>query len=394
MILDATRRTWLSHWRAVAHDPALLVWCLFVLLSPIYVFKSGLPQPGDLLVFLLVPLALARWDGKLDRQSARMIKPLLWFTLWVCVVNYGWAAVLWKWTSRKDFVTHPFFYAFNVAVFLSALVIARRDRDRFVRITVDVVYLTIIVTVIASVFMRGVYRTQVFFNSPNQLGYYALLAACLFALAQRPLQLARLKASIGVAACAYLALLSGSRASLAGILMLLVVLLFSNPKIIIAGVIAAAGIVTLGGPIANVIEFNEKRALEDRYPHTSFAEERGYDRIWRNPEYLITGAGEGAYERFVFRAGESRRELHSSFGSVVFGYGIIGVSLFMVFFVRAIRGAPLRMILMLLPTLIYTVAHHGLRFTTFWVVLAAYIILKSTPDVDSQPHGTRVPART
>jgi hypothetical protein len=382
---SATRFQLPAYTRDLVRDPLLLVWCLFVLLGPLYVFPSGLPQPGDLLVLLLGPLALISWNGKLDRQSGRMIRPLLWFTLWVCVVNFGWALVLMKLT-RKDFVLHPAFYIFNAVVFLSALIIARRDREKFLRITIDVVYLTIIVSVVASFFMQA-NRASVFFNSPNQLGYYSLLAACLFSMTQRPLGISRLRASIGVTGCAYLALLSASRASLAGILVLLMILLFSNPRVIIVAALVAVALVTAGGPISDAIEFNQQRSFEDRDPTSSFAEERGYDRIWRHPEHLLIGAGEGAYERFIFREGETRREVHSSFGTVVFGYGVVGVALFLIFFVRAIRGAPPRMMLMLMPTLIYTVAHHGLRFTTFWVVLAAYVVLKSMPDPDKKPRA-------
>ena len=371
MRVDMKRTSGLWYLRDLFRDPLLLVWSLFVLLSPLYVFPSGLPQPGDMLVLLLAPLALARWDGRLDRQSSKMVRPLIWFTAWVFVVNYTWALVLWKWNEPKNFILHPAFYIFNAAVFLSA---------------VDVTYLTIFVSVIGSFFTLA-NRTSVFFNSPNQLGYYSLLAACLFAMTQRPLGIGRLRASIGVTGCAYLALLSASRASLAGILVLLVVLVFSNPRIILVGVLAAVALVVAGGPVSDAIDFNEERATSDRDPKTSFAEERGYDRMWRNPEYLITGAGEGAYERFVFREGETRRELHSSFGSVVFSYGIIGVALFLVFFVRAIRGAPLRMMLMLMPTFIYTIAHQGLRFTSFWVVLAAYVALKSMPDPDNKKRA-------
>jgi hypothetical protein len=177
-------------------------------------------------------------------------------------------------------------------------------------------------------------------------------------------------------------------------LILLLVLLFSNPRTIIIASLAIVGLVSLGGPVADAIEHAEKRVTEDRDPNTSFAEERGYDRIWRNPEYLITGAGEGAYERFVFRKGEKRRELHSSFGTMFFGYGIIGLTLFAVFGARVIRGAPLRMTMMLVPALAYTVAHQGLRFTMFWVVLAAFAVLKPMPDTDKKLHAARVPART
>jgi hypothetical protein len=357
--------------------------------------RSGLPQPGDWLVVLMLPVTLASWNGVLDRASSRMVRALMWFTLWVFVVNYAWALVLGRWSSPKDFILHPFFYFFNSAVFLCALILARRNREAFLRITVEVVFVTIIIQVVASFFYRAHEgRGTIFFNSPNQLGYYALLSACLFAMTQRPLGINRFKAALGVTSCAYLAVLSASRSSVAGILILLLVLLFSNPRTILIASLAAVGLVNLGGPISNAIETSEKRATTDRDPRTSFAEERGYDRIWRNPEYLVTGAGEGAYERFVFRPGETRRELHSSFGSLVFGYGVVGVALFFVFGLRVLRGAPLRMALMMVPALVYTVAHQGLRFTMFWVVLAAFVILKPMTDADKKTHDTRVPARS
>lgn len=386
-----------AHWRELSRSPALVIWVLFLLLSPLYVVSSGLPQPGDWLVLLLLPVTLFTWNGVLDRKSASMIRALIWFTVWVFVVNYAWALILGKWRSPKDFIIHPFFYFFNSAVFLCALVIARKNREAFLRITVEVVFFTIVVQLASSFFVSSgsAVRGQVFFNSPNQLGYYALLSACLFALAQRPLGISRLKAAIGMSSCAYLALLSASRSSVAGILILLLVLLFSNPRTIIIASLAVVGLVSLGGPVANAIEHAEKRVTEDRDPKTSFAEERGYDRIWRNPEYLVTGAGEGAYERFVFRPGAARRELHSSFGSLFFGYGVIGLGLFTVFGLRVLRGAPMRMSLMLVPALIYTIAHQGLRFTMFWVVLAAFVVLKPMPDHDKkQANAARVPAAT
>src|SRR3954468_7782987 len=135
--------------------PAYLVWALFVFLGPLYVAPNGLPQPGDVLIFLVVPLALLVWDGRFDRTTARTLKPLLWFTLWVFVVNYGWAAVLGKFDRLKDFLIHPFFYLFNIAIFISALILARRHREPFLRLTTSVVYGTIFIQVIASFVFRG-----------------------------------------------------------------------------------------------------------------------------------------------------------------------------------------------------------------------------------------------
>src|SRR5258706_15111219 len=100
-------------WSGVLRDPALAVWFLFVLLGPFYVFPGGLPRPGDILIFLLVPLVLFGGDGRLGRQSAETFRALLWFTVWVFLVNYGWAFVLGKWNEPKEFLIQPLFYIFN-----------------------------------------------------------------------------------------------------------------------------------------------------------------------------------------------------------------------------------------------------------------------------------------
>ena len=361
--------------RELFSQPALIVWCLYLILTPFYVVSSGLPQPGDALIIFLVPFALLRWDGKLDRESARTLRALFWFTAWVWVVNYTWAFVQWKW-NLKDFLIHPLFYAYNAGVLFAAMIIAKREPARFLRLTFEVQLAMILFQVAASfVYRTDLLRGQLFFNSPNQLGYYALLSACLFAMTQRQLGLSRIWSGVGIASCAYLAVLSSSRASLAGILVLMVLLVFSNLRAVIVGSIVVVALTMIGGPVSDALEFSQQRAFDDRHPEISFAEERGYDRIIEYPEYLITGAGEGDYARFQ-NEGQVARELHSSFGSIVFGYGIVGVVLFMIFAVRVVRGGSLRASIMLIPPVAYTLAHQGLRFTMFWVLVAAFLALK------------------
>jgi hypothetical protein len=361
--------------REMLGNPGLLVWVLTLILTPFYVFDSGLPQPGDALVILLFPLALARWDGKFDRPTSRILRALLWFTAWVLVVNLAWAFVQGAWSNPKNFLMHPLFYIYNAAVVISALILARPDPARFLRLTVDATLVMVLVQVVASFFVRtGLYRGTLFFNSPNQLGYYCLLAACLFAMTQQPLGLSRVRASLGVTGCAYLAVLSTSRAALAGILVLLIVLVFSNPRAVIIGSIIALALTMLGGPLADALDVSQARVMQDRRS-MSFSEERGYERIWLYPEYLITGAGEGDYGRFT-REGQQPREIHSSLGSVAFSYGIVGMFLFMTFAIRVVRGSTLRVGVMLIPAVTYAFSHQGLRFTSFWVVVAAVIMLK------------------
>jgi len=55
--------TWLEQPRTVLRTPALGVWCLFLLTSPIYVFESGLPQPGDAQRVCAEAGRLQKWLG-------------------------------------------------------------------------------------------------------------------------------------------------------------------------------------------------------------------------------------------------------------------------------------------------------------------------------------------
>jgi hypothetical protein len=366
-----------STWQQISRRPALLCWCLFILLSPLYIFPVGMPQPADMLLFLLAPLALAGWDKKLDRSAARTVRALVWFTIWVAIVNYTWAVVLWT-ATRRDFVVHPLYYIFNLLMFVVAIVIARPDRRLFLRATVVLAFVTIVVQVLASfVYRTKLYRGTVFFENPNQLGYYALLCACVFAMTQKAAGLSRMLPGIGITLCAYLATLSGSRSALAGILVLLFVLVFSNPRTIIIATLVGLAMIAIGTPLWKVIDRAEQRAIQGRNPKMSFAEERGYDRIWHYPQHLVIGAGEGAYVRFE-KEGEHRRELHSAIGTIIFGYGILGVTLFTLFLVRVLRGSALRNAAMMGPVLLYMLAHQGLRSPILWVVIAVFVVVKQT----------------
>lgn len=369
--------------REVLRHPALATWCLFLLAIPFYVLPSGMPQPSDALAVLGVPIAILGWNGRLHRTLGSATRPLLWFTLWVCIVDYGWAIVTGNWSFFKSYTIFPVYYLFNIAVFTTVLIIYQRFGDIVLRLALYVLFGSVIFQVIASFMMgSGLYRGQLFFNSPNQLGYYALLAAGMIALLQRRCQFGLLWASVALTGCAYLALLSASRAALGGIAILFFLLVFSSPRVIIIASLAAVGLLTIGGPISHAIDTVEERVVRNRHPQTSFIEERGYDRIWEHKEYLLLGAGEGDVARFRDTP-LSPGEVHSSFATVLFSYGILGMVIFATFLWRVLLGASLRASVMLLPTLAYTLAHNGLRFTMLWVSLAIFVALKVPPRAQS-----------
>lgn len=356
--------------------PALVMWAVYLLLVPLYVFKSGLPQPGDMFLVLLVPVALRGWDGRLLNRASAVTKPLIWFTAWVCIVDYAWALIEGNFAlfGADAFLLFPIYYVYNTLLFIVVLVLYQRYGDTFLRLTLYVAYITIFLLVVASFLASGPHRGALSFNNPNQLGYYVLLVACVIVLLHWRQRAHLVISSFALTGCGYLAALSASRAAMGGIAILFALLIFSRPRVVILVSLIAIALLYIGGPVASVIDASQDR-VRNRKTQVGFFAERGYDRIWEHNQYLILGAGEGGMSRFS----EIGMEIHSSIGTVLFSYGLVGFSLFLAFMTRLVRGSPLRFAVILVPALAYTVAHQGLRSTMFWIVLAIFVALKPSP---------------
>src|SRR5262249_18565704 len=101
-------------------------------------------------------------------------------------------------------------------------------------------------------------------------------------------------------------------------------------------------------------------------------EARGYDRIANYPEHILLGAGEGAYRRFYSALFDS--EIHSSYGTLLFCYGIVGTALFAGALFWVLK-ADLRTALFLVPVFAYGSAHQGIRFAFFWAMFAVLALV-------------------
>jgi hypothetical protein len=357
--------------------PEVLVWCAIVVCIPFYVFPSGLPQPGDFMMLLLLPLTLSRWNGRLLGVFARPFRVLLLFTAWVALVQYSWATIMGNWAlvGRDAFLIFPIYYFFNALVLLTSLILYERHGAAFLRLTLWCLLLSIGLQVVGSFFTYyNQFRGRIFFNNPNQLGYYAVLAACMIGLLQRKLKLGLLVTVAGLLGCMYLGLVSASRAAAGGAAVILAVTLVASPRIVLAAIPLVAGLM-LTGPVSRALESTERRVAVDRFPDHDFLEERGWGRIYDNPEYIVLGAGEGGTSRFS-DALIGTHEIHSSAGMMIFSYGIIGTSLFLWFAWRLVRGAQVTASLMLTPIVAYSFAHHGLRDSMLWMVLGIFLTLK------------------
>ncbi|MBP9208551.1 MAG: hypothetical protein KBG28_31575 [Kofleriaceae bacterium] len=378
MIVATLRRT--------SQQPELLLWVLYLLLFPLYVFKSGLPQPGDLLVLLMAPVVLLRWDGRLPGPSAQALRPLLVFTSYVVVSALAWSIATSSWTIdlQRGFLLSPAFYVYNALLFVIAIVLYRRHGDTLLAVTVYTLIASVLMQAALSlVYSRGDIRGQVLFNNPNQLGYFSLLSGTILLLLQRRLRLPTWLVAVTLLGCSYLALLSASKAALGSLAILVAVAVFDRLRTVflVGGIVALA--LSVSSPLTVIVERTEHRIRNDQ--HSGFFLERGYDRILNHPEYWIAGSGEGNYLRFKDTTTVGSVELHSSAGTLFFCYGFAGTGLFLWFLWRIVRGAPIRLQLQLLPAAAYGFVHQGLRFTLLWVLLAIVVVLRAEGSAPAGP---------
>lgn len=350
---------------------------IFVLLAPVYVFESGLPQPAD---FLMAFLILVLCSGFIIRPPIH--KDLILFGALflghVTLVNLSW----WAQYEVRSFWMTPLYYAYDIGVLMVIVSLIREFRGRFVAACQVALALAIILEAVAVVVLptSGI-RPVGTFNNPNQLGYWGLLAAtCLLTLKQdRRLSMADVglltvsgfviaqslsKAAI-IAFGLLLAIALVSQRVTRSVKFALLALVFVSTAIGVADSSVMERFLSSGvvGKVTDRLE-NIGEQADDSLAG------RGYDRIWRYPEYLVFGAGEGAAWRFSrsrINPYLDQREMHSTLGTVLFSYGIIGLLLFFGFLVVVFRRAPLVHILYSLPIWAYGLTHQGLRETMLWM---------------------------
>jgi hypothetical protein len=360
-------------------DVRLVLWSLIVFLLPVYLIDSGLPQLADFLGGLLLLVLLRGWRGNLPTPLVRPLRALIAFIIYVCLVNLGWSFVVvtFSLNAKTGFLLAPTFYIFNGLMFFTFLLMFQRYGDFLVSLTVRLVLASVFFQVVMAFVVpraAGADRSMVMFNNPNQLGYYALLSACIVLLGQKRLKLSTPLVTAGLAACTYLALLSASKAALASIALLGIVLLIGRLRTVVVALIVFAVLVFTDNPFSAAVNRASHRIETDQ--SLGFFEERGYDRITEDPQYCVLGAGEGAYNRFRETSAIGAHELHSSIATLFFSYGLVGTLLFAAFMWAVMSRAGLQAWIIVATGFAYGMTHQGLRFRMLWLLLALVITLR------------------
>lgn len=341
-------------------------------LSSFYLLPSGLPQPGDILLlpFIAIMLLMSLRD---DRGLMQHPFVLAWLAMvtWVTLVSLGWIVL----DQDAGYLRYPLFFLFNflLGAGLLRFLTAVPQGMRWVRLAVMIALLVAFGGVVLDLALSRIRATGTF-NNPNQLAFFSLCALVMllasygFRLPLRPLPVAAMVAAVtNILAASSLAAMGGLCLVMLswalfhlGRLRHLLRLVLLVPLLVLSLVGFDAW---TGGRVEHNITQRFERApdkVEGIYAH------RKYQRMVEFPAYNLLGAGEGNTDRFRPYHGN---EIHSSFGTMLFSYGVPGLALFLSVLLAAVWRAPPHVWLALSGPLLYSVTHNGLRTTLFWLML-------------------------
>jgi uncharacterized membrane protein len=362
---------------------AVVVVAFYIFLKMFYFFNEGLAQPADI---ILAAVALLIASPKLIMAFGRSNIALVILFLWIAAVNFTWALI----TNKLNMAIPISYYLFNIVVTVTAYAVRLRNPEMFDRYVIIAIRLAAVVQLVA-VLLDPSFRPLGTFQNPNQLAYWGIVILSTYLVLRRNQSYWSDLPFLVI--LTYCVIASLSRAGAIAALLLLAVWFwmilrtaFRRALGVAVGLLLVAAasqtnyIEDYLNNSATAANFQQREAGDN----TSLAEERNYDRIVEYYEYTLLGAGEGFYSRFE-PTNVVAIEIHSSFGTMLFSYGIVGLTLFCAFLWKVIRGLPIALGWYLIPSLIYGITHQGLRFSFFWVLIGIMIALGE--QLQHRSHG-------
>jgi len=343
------------------HKLSLLDWTLgiYLILGIFYVFPPGGPQPADFLMIIIILITLSNRYFKIKNSD----KPFFIFVGYTILVSAAWSMML----LDMRLYLGGLYFLYNLLVYL---IFKRHQEHSLLRDNHLLFFVTVAIFLEASYLLfieTGHIRAIGTFTNPNQLSYFSLCFTSLGLMLANSKK--RIFTGILILAMGWIIVLLGlSKAAM-------IAMFFQT---VIFGVLLEKkrGMFFLFAAIASIIFYNYygpqidialKRIDSIGHDSDDSIAGRGYDRIINDFEYALLGAGEGQYKRHDSMWGG---EIHSSLGTILFSYGIPGILLFMIFLSNVFRQNRLGFVIYILPLILYSLTHNGLRYTPFWVCLA------------------------
>lgn len=355
----------------------IFLYILALTLLPVYIFPSGRPQLADGPILILIIIYLFK-NININPLIKQNIINYIPFVIWATIINVAF------------FIYHSSNYLlllknseiiYNLLVFWAFSYI---NYEFLAAKKINIIHIGLFLS-FASIFIaKGYYdegvRSTLSFNNPNQLGYYGLLfAAIATLLLSHELYFSKtsiIKIYINIITIIMghlLVLMSLSRGALLGILILDIWVIIQLLRKLLIAIIPLVLILVLFLIWQPSIIQQKFEGRQDRELSTEKLQEEAESRIFyklsimKGINYLI-GKGGALVAEGKKRVGE----VHNIIGEIFRSYGIIGLLLFSYWLARMFWRSRIVPggVWIWMGLLTYNMTHYGLRFRSFWILLA------------------------
>lgn len=352
--------------------------CLLLMIGisllPIYIFGSGGVQPAHVVLALFAGVTLVTRGVPLTDWSLL----LLFISCYTMLVEGVYVAGSNEPGALLNSVYYFYNYLLSIAIYQHVRNLGLGPLVTGVLIASGVALVAVLITGVDLREIGEAGRPTGTFNNPNQLGYFSVCLLSIAYLLHRERQI-RFYVALGIFTVSiYLAVVSLSKAAMVANFAVVVFALMPRSSgryakwAWISASVGAVICVLLLSPASRLDEYLFMQRLARMFTENdSSLEARGYLAFLEgDPAQWIFGLGSLGVDEIV------GKEVHSTLGSVLNNYGIIGFLLASLFFglwaLRLLQNFNLiGLVCISGPAMLYGLTHNGSRFTIFWVLVSA-----------------------
>ena len=337
-------------------------------LSQFYIFSSGLPQPAHIFIILSF-FIFVFFNNKLKVIEVR---PLYFFVCYAVFINIYYTFLI----DDLSYIISTIYWIFNLIFFGVLVSLESTHIKKLFHYLSFIIPMSLIINIMIWAVGAGRYnfspRYNGYFNDPNQMAFWVLCSCAIGLILFNNLKLKIIIYSLSF----FLILLTMSRSATIGFLILTLGLVFQHKsrldlKIIFSLIslfitIASFFILLHFGFLDNIVtRFSEGIDSNDQQ-----ASDRGFTNLIDYPQYLLFGAGQGAYYLFS----SSNHEIHSTWFAVLFYYGVIGFFLFVNFLFNIFKRLDFAEKIIFLGPMFYGFFTYSARTLVFWFLVAVFFL--------------------
>lgn len=372
---------------------SIIYYCLYIylLLKPFYIFRSGSIQPADFFLIIAFIFLLTIKDKRLKiNEIVEKNYKFLLFTICTFAINLIYYTIY----LNSKFILSSLYFLFNFfAIILFSLVFddegSTKNIGKIMKINI-IIQLVIYICHLGKWY--GASRYMGTFNDPNQFGYFILMSYMFIYLISIKCK-EKKGNTLFLFIVIFLILKCASTGMLVGIIIFLILqfidilrnfvtflkknmvkiiglLIFAVPILVIFLLINEQYNFVKTDKLLIISRMNEKINRVDSTNKTSdisLIKERGYDRFVYYPQYILYGSGEGEYNRFTKTYHQD--EIHATFPSILFYYGLIPTVILLSWVYQKIRKANTSVLIPFIAIFIESFTLLNQRQVMFWLII-------------------------